>query len=451
MDTTTTYGLLCLLPVVIVITTAVITKRAIEPLLVGIAAGYIILDKQYFVVSMLDSFMLEMGESAYYILVFCLCGAFIRLLEGANAVSGFTRLGMKFANTKKKSALLMWVMGICLFLDEYFSVLSTGIANRQIADKNGMSREMFAFSINTTAVSACILVPLSLWGIFMTGQIEATLGLAEGEGFSEIVKSIPFVFFGWIAVVMVLLYQMRIVKPYGGMKKAELRAEQEGLVLPPDLADTSEAPSLKEEAGVWNFLIPMLALLLVTLITKSLLYGLITGLAACFVLYIPQKLMKITEAFDSVYEGFKDMIVVTIIVVCAFVLQNANEELGLAQFVTDAFMEVISAPLLPVIAFVMLWILGFATGCFWGMAAVCFPIMIPMAEMMDVNIYLTIGALISGAGAGSASCFYGDSVTLACGTAKIRNADFFQTGLPMLALPLGLTIIAYIIAGFIFA
>lgn len=445
-----TYGIISLLPVAVVIVTAIITKRAVEPLIVGTLVGYIILDKQNFIIGYLDSLYTELGESAYFIIVFGLFGIFIHLLEKANAISGFTRVGLKFANTKKKSGLLTWIMGIIFFLDNYFSVLGAGVSNRQIADENKMSREMFAYSINTVACSTCILIPLSLWGVFMSGQIETVLGLDSGAGLGEVVKSIPYMFFAWICLIFVLLYQFRIIKPFGPMKHAELRAEQEGMVLPADLAEQEEAAEEKKETSVWNFLIPMVALIVVTLWKQELLYGLIVGVVLCFVLYIPQKLIGFTEAFDSICRGFEEMFVVTAIVISAFVLQNANDELGLAPFVVNSVVDIISAPSLPVIAFILLMVLGFVTGSFWGMAAVCFPIMLPLAQALDANLYLTIGAVIAGAAAGSATCFYGDSVTLSCSISKIRNNDFLRTGLPMMIPPIVITIIVYLIAGFVF-
>ncbi len=451
MDGTTTYGILSLLPVCVVIVSAIITKRALEPLILGTLVGFIIIAKQNFVVAYLDSLYGELGESSYFIIVFGLFGIYIHMLEKANAISGFTRLGLKFANNKKKTGFLAWIMGIIFFLDNYFSILGAGISNRKIADENRMSREMFAFAINAVACCTCILVPLSLWGVFMSGQIETTLGLPAGSGLADIIKSIPFMFFAWILLIFVLLYQFRIIKPFGLMKKAEYRAETTGVLLPEDLAEeaSSSEEEEKAETSIWNFIIPMAALIAVTLITQELTYGLIVGIVLCFILYIPQKLIGFSEAFDAICRGFEEMFVVTAIVISAFVLQNANDELGLAPFVVNSVVDVITAPLLPVIAFVILMVLGFVTGSFWGMAAVCFPIMLPLADALGANLYLTIGAVIAGCAAGSATCFYGDSVTLTCGIAKIRNIDYLRNALPMLVPPIVLTMIVYVIAGFV--
>ena len=451
MDGTTTYGILSLLPVCVVIVSAIITKRALEPLILGTLVGFIIIAKQNFVVAYLDSLYGELGESSYFIIVFGLFGIYIHMLEKANAISGFTRLGLKFANNKKKTGFLAWIMGIIFFLDNYFSILGAGISNRKIADENRMSREMFAFAINAVACCTCVLVPLSLWGVFMSGQIETTLGLPAGSGLADIIKSIPFMFFAWILLIFVLLYQFRIIKPFGLMKKAEYRAETTGVLLPENLAEeaSSSEEEEKAETSIWNFVIPMAALIAVTLITQELTYGLIVGIVLCFILYIPQKLIGFSEAFDAICRGFEEMFVVTAIVISAFVLQNANDELGLAPFVVNSVVDIITAPLLPVIAFVILMVLGFVTGSFWGMAAVCFPIMLPLADALGANLYLTIGAVIAGCAAGSATCFYGDSVTLTCGIAKIRNIDYLRNALPMLVPPIVLTMIVYVIAGFV--
>lgn len=446
------YGLLSLIPVLVVIVSAIITKRALEPLILGTLVGFIILAKENFVVAYLDSLYGELGESSYYIIIFGLFGIYIHLLEKANAISGFTKVGLRFAKNKKKAAFLAWIMGIVFFLDNYFSILGAGISNREIADKNKMSREMFSFAVNAVACCTCVLVPLSLWGVFMSGQIETTLGIGTGMGLSEIIKSIPFMFFAWVLLVFVLLYQFRIIKPFGPMKKAEERTETTGAVLPEDLAAQAPANSDEDEKNVniLNFIIPMASLIAVTLITQELTYGLIVGIVLCFILYIAQKLITAAEAFDAICKGFEEMFIVTALVISAFVLQNANDELGLAPFVVNSVVNVISAPLLPVIAFVLLMVLGFVTGSFWGMAAVCFPIMLPLAQALDANIYLTIGAVIAGCAAGSATCFYGDSVTLTCGLTKIRNIDYLRSALPMLIPPIVVTVIIYIAAGFIF-
>lgn len=444
------YGALSLIPVTVVIITAIITKRALEPLLLGSFVGFFILAKESFLFAYLDALYFELGNSATFIITFGLFGIYIKLLEESNAINGFTQWGLKFANNKKRSGILTWVMGMVLFLDNYFSILGAGVSNRKIADKNKISREMFAFSVNMVACATCVLVPLSLWALFMSGQIEK-VGVLEISGMSAIAKSVPYMFFAWISIIMVLLYQFKIIPLFGPMKAAELRVEQTGKLLPYDDAATvdEDADGEGKSTSVLNFIIPMVVLIAVTLVTSELIYGLIAGIAICYILYIAQRLIKPGAAFDLIGTGFQDMFIVTAIVISAFVLQQANDQLGLAPYVVDSVAPFINGAILPAIAFVLLLALGFITGSFWGMMAVCFPIMLPLAASLDANIFLTIGAVVGGAAAGSSTCFYGDSVTLTCGITGVKNIDYAKTALPLILPSILLSIIAYLIAGVI--
>lgn len=449
MEETITYGALSLIPVSVVILTAILTKRALEPLLLGSLVGFAILSGKGFIVSYLDALYIQLGESAYFILIFGLFGIYIKLLEESKAIDGFTRWGMKFAKTKKKTAILTWAMGMILFLDNYFSILGAGVSSRKLADQNKMSREMFSFAVNAVACATCVLIPLSLWGVFMQGTID-DLHLLDVSGLTAITKAVPFLFFPWISIIMVLLYQFRLIPLFGPMKKAEARVETTGEVLPYD--DVAEEHSEEEIKGnILNFLAPMIALIVTTLVTSELLYGLLVGIAVCFLAYIIQGLIRPGKAFDLIGVGFQDMFIVTAIVISAFVLQQANVQLDLATYVIDCATPVINVALLPAIAFLILLLLGFITGSFWGMMAVCFPIMIPLAQALDANLYLTIGAVIGGAAAGSTTCFYGDSVTLTCGITGVKNIDYARTALPLIVPTVLLSTIAYLIAGFVFA
>ncbi len=447
------YGLISLLPVTVVIVSAIITKRAMEPLILGTIVAFVILEGTGFLGGYLDTLYATIGGNAYYIIIFGLFGMFAKLLEESNAISGFTRYGMKFANTKKKTVFLTWIIGMLTFLDNYFSILAAGVSTKQIADNNKMSREFFTYIINSIACVTCVLVPISLWGIFMSGQIELALGLEVGEGLGMIIKSIPFIFFAFVSAIFVLLYGFKIIPTFGPMKKAELRAE--GGQLLPDAcmaaeAQKAEGEETKEEEGkLINFLVPMIAVIGVTLWTTDLLLGLVAANVAAIVIYIAQRIITPSQALDTIPQGFMDMFVVTGIVISAFALQAANEMLGLAPFVVDSVAPYMSPALLPAIAFLLLLGLGFVTGSFWGMMAVCFPIILPLAEGLGGNIYLAIGAIIAGACAASSTCFYGDSATLSCGVTKIRNADFLSVVNPMIVPPIVITFILFLVAGFV--
>jgi len=273
-------------------------------------------------------------------------------------------------------------------------------------------------------------------------------------GTAAYIDAIPFILYGWVAVLLVPLFFLKVIPVWGPMRKAEKRAAELGQTFP----DSTLSIAQKEEENLTvdgkapkaiNFIIPMLVLGVVCIATSDMLIGVIVSLLVCVVMYLPQKLVKPSEFGDVCVDGFKDMILVLAIVCAAFFLQRANDALGLTPYVIEKVEPLLSPALLPAISFLVIGLLAFATGSFWGVAAIAFPIIVPLATSMDVNVYLACGAVISGAAFGSHSCFYSDAVTLTCASSQIQNSDYARTVLPLLALPLGLGFAAFIIAGMV--
>jgi Na+/H+ antiporter NhaC len=325
---------------------------------------------------------------------------------------------------------------------------------RKVTDNHKVPREFLAYVINSTGAAVCVLIPFSTWAAFMAGQLDANGVTVAGSATAAFIKIIPYVFYGWMAVLIVPLFSLKIIPLFGPMKKAVKRAEETGEVFPESTRDKKEEfdaveTSFKGKPKVLNFLVPMATLAVITVITQDMLLGVFISIAICFVLFIPQKLMGFGEFFDSVLNGFKDMLLVLWIIVAAFFLQKANEGLGLTPFVIEAVEPILNARLLPVASFIIIGFLAFATGSFWGVAAIAFPIIIPLATAMDVNVYLVCGAIVSAAALGSHTCFYGDAVTLSCASSQIQNSDYAKTSIPIIAVPFALAVILYLVFGFI--
>lgn len=168
-------------------------------------------------------------------------------------------------------------------------------------------------------------------------------------------------------------------------------------------------------------------------------------------MYIPQKLITLKQFFDNFIEGFKDMVLVNGIIISAFVLQDINDELDLTNYVIDKTLPLLSPAVFPAIIFFLIAVIAFATGSFWGVAAIAFPIVIPMAVELDVNLFMGIGAIVSGAAFGSHSCFFGDMTTLVCASTEIKNIDYARTSIPLILVPFALSLIAFLVVGSIMA
>ena len=452
------YGLISLIPVLVVVILAFMTRRTFEPLLIGSVVGFILLEGAGFFPAWLDAVYVVMmdGVTVWIILVCGLFGSLIKLLEKSGGALGFSAMATRHTKSRGAALIITWVLGIIVFVDDYLNALSVGAAMRKVTDHYKVPREMLAYVINSTGAAVCVLIPFSTWSAFMAGQLEANNVMVGGSGTSAYIATIPYILYAWVAVLIVPLFALKILPRIGPMKQAEERAETTGKVFPASqLDENGEAAVLESQPEgaprVINFALPMLLLAGVTIYTEDMLVGVILAIVTCAVMFIPQKLMSLNAFFDHALEGFKDMVLVLGIIVAAFFLQQANEGLGLTPFVIETVEPLMSPALLPAISFIVVGFLAFATGSFWGVAAIAFPIIIPLGTSLGVNLFLVSGAIISAAAFGSHTCFYGDAVTLTCASSQIKNMDYAKTAIPLVALPSLLGIILFVIMGTIMA
>lgn len=446
------YGILCLVPVALVIILCITTKRVLESLLVAALVGFAMVEGKGCVMALIDSLLKVISESAWYIMVFGMFGLLITLLENSGGVIGFSDLGGRLANTRRKSLFITWVLGIAIFIDDYLNNLAVGVSMRKITDKFNIPREFLAYMVNTTGAAVCVLIPVSTWGVFMATQYEAVGITVGGTGLGAYIKTVPFIFYGWAAVITALLFAFKIIPLYGPMKKADLRAAA-GQVFPnsyferfPEGEEETDDLDGKKPRAL-NFIIPIAVLIIVTIVNGDILVGCISSAVACAILYLPQKLMKPRKFLDMSFEGFTSMAFVTALVVCSLVLQKVNDSLGLTPYVIDKVEPLLDSDLLPVVAFIVVAFVAFAAGSFWGLIAIATPIIIPLAQAMDANVFMAGSAIVSGAAFASHTLFYADAATLTCAATQISNIDYAKTCIPLTAVPFVLSIILYAACG----
>ena len=447
-------GILSLIPAAVVIILALLTKRVLEPLLLGAVAGFLVIaGVPGFFEAFIDAIYAVMmdGVTVWAILVLGLFGSLVALIEKSGGAFGFSSAMNKLAKTKKSALMSTYGFSFFIFADDYLNALVLGTTMRKITDKCRVSREFLAFVVNSVGATTCVLIPFSTWSAFMAVQLEASGAAAEGAGFSTYLQIIPFMLYAWIAILVVPLFIFQVIPAFGPMKKAQARAEA-GQPLPDSMVGkvpSDDAIAFKKKPNALNFAIPMVLLVAVTIATHEMLYGVIVSILACILLFVPQKVMSLTEAFDSVISGYKDMLFALMIVISAFILQYVNDQLGLTAFVIESVEPILSPALLPVITFVVIGLLAFTTGSFWGVAAIAFPIIVPLAQVMDVNLLLACGAVISGAVFGSHTCFYSDAATLTCASTQIPNIDYARNVLPLIVVPFGISVIVFLITGIV--
>lgn len=463
MESIVNFGAISLLPVIVVIIVAIISKRAVESLMIGTLFGVAILTASKglpFLGSIGDwwttwfDFLLDqIGKSAIYIIMFGMFGTLIRLLDDSGAALGFAKIGSKIANTRGKTLIFAWVLGIIIFISDFLTALGVGVAMKSLTDKWKIPREFLAYVVNSTGAAVCIMVPISSWGVFYSTQLDGMEALGGMSGVSAYAHSIPFMFYAILAVLIVPLFSLGVIPLYGPMKKADIRARETGRVFPGWYYEgeiVEELETKVEPSGAQNFIVPIIVLVVVAIWQGITLAAILASLT-CFIMLWIQKRMKPADLVNKVISGFHDMFYVTALVIFAFVLQDINDALGLTPYVIQGVAPILSPALLPLIVFVVVSALAFSTGSFWGVAAISFPIVMPLALNMGVNPFLTIAAVATATAFGSQACFYSDSVTVVAAATGIRNMDYAKNSIPLIAIPFVLAMIANLICGIVLA
>lgn len=454
------FGFISLIPVIIIIILALITKDTFVSLFVGVAAGFLIVSYGHPMNAFngfLDGLYTVMAEgNTAWVLMLCgLFGSLIMLMQEAGGVLGFSNMARKVLKTRKSSMIGAWILGIIIFVDDYLNCLAVGAAVRDITDKHRVSREMLAYIVNSTGVTVCAIIPFSTWSAFMGAQMEKS-GMIDGMSVtSAYIHTIPFVAYGLLAVICVPLFCLGILPLFGPMKKAEQRTLSTGEVLSEaSKSALVEIPDVEKKfegkvCHAYNFLLPILLVVVLTIVTEDILVALFGAIALCFVMYIPQKLMSIKQFFGNIMGGLVDMFPTLVIIILSYTLIEVNTQLGLIDFIVNIALQTVNPSFLPVTIFVVIGLLSFASGSFWGLAIIAFPIVAPLAAALDVNSFLCAGALISAVCFGGHICMYSDTVILTAASTQASNAEYFRTSGPLIAVPFVGAMIIFLVLGFV--
>lgn len=446
-------GFWSLIPTLSVLVLALASKKTFESLLGGVLVGYLLLYTFDFFDPLTAGLLKVMQDPTigWIILVCGLFGSFNYLLVRSGAALGFANFLLRFVRSRRGSLLATWLMGLTIFIDDYLNALAVGTTMKKVTDKFRVPREMLAYIVDSTAAPVCVLIPLSTWAIFVSGLLETNGLAASGEGLQVYLGIIPFMLYAWVAAIMVPLVAMGYIPALGQMHKAERRAA-EGVLVPPNseniALDIPEIATGRTPRAI-HFLLPLLVLIGSTVYFDiDALKGIITCLSFTVIYFAWQKLQSMAVLLDGIFEGFKTMIHALAIITISFVLKDINDELGLTSYIIETVSPAMNKALLPIIAFLSLSLITFATGSFWGVYAIALPTIIPLAKALDVHMGLAIGAVISSGAFGSHACFYGDATVLSASATGCNNMAHVLTQLPYALLAAALSAAGYLILGY---
>ena len=453
------YGILCVLPVITILVIAVTTKRTLFAMTCGLAMAAMILGKgpKGFAGSFFDNIYAAFSNESlqWLLIVIALFGILIMLYEKTGAVTDFGYWAGKFIKTRKTALFGTFILGVVIFIDDYLNNLAVGTTMKGITDKLGIPRQQLAYVVNTVAAPVCLLIPLSSWAVYFAALMGDQGVEINGSSMAAYIHGLPLAFYAWFAVIICILQILGVIPKIGPMKKAYERYETLGDVFPegtdPELVESakneSSDPEENRKAHPWNFLIPLIVMIIVALLADVLM-GSAAGVAVAFILYLIEKKMSFKDLLTACFDGVMSMRFVFILSLLAFSVQNANIDLGLADYVISITEPVMKGGFLPAVVFIVCGIYAYATGCFWDLAAIIIPIVIPLANAMGVDPIVTSAAVFSGAAFGSNTCLYGDGVIMCAQGCQIKSLDLMTTTLPYACMAGVATVICYLIVGF---
>lgn len=452
------FGIFSLIPAIVILAFALITKRTFEALFIGSAVGLIMYYKQGFFIPLVNMVQSVIADEVWIFVAFALFGFFVALLEKSKGTIGFANFLSRWANTQKKTLIASWILGIIVFLDDFLNILTVSSAMRNLADRHKTPREYFAYLLDSTGAPVCVLIPLSTWAIFYADLAQTEFdkaGITEfGSGMAAYIHSIPFMFYSWLAVFMVPALALGIIPKVGAMKKAFKRVETTGQLWSDSSASLNIHNETEESENsvtpkARNFIVPLVAIIIAMLIFNDMVAALLITLAIMFVMYIPTKVISFGEFCEALPKGISNMLPVMIILVGCYMVRDTMNLIQMPQYVVEAVVPFCSAPLLPAITFIVVALLAFVTGSSWGVPAIAVPILMPLAFASGANPFLVLGGLVAGASFGSHACFYADATVLSSQASSINNLDHAISQIPYALMCAGGAVALYLIFGFV--
>ena len=472
-ESVSSYGtLMALLPPVIAIALALLTKEVYSSLFVGILAGSLIYTNWSpwnMVLNTFDVMISKICDSWNVgILIFLvLLGMMVSMINKAGGSAAYGRWAAKRIKNKAGAMISTSVLGMLIFIDDYFNCLTVGSVMRPVTDKFKVSREKLAYIIDATAAPVCIIAPISSWAAAVSSVAP------EGEGLSLFISSIPYNLYALLTLFTVI-FMAKIGLDYGKMKTAENNAAL-GLGYP---EDENTAAVANAKGTVMDLILPIVTLIVSCVLTmiytggffdpESGVYmnfvdafagcdasmGLVLGsffaLAVTFLLYLPRKVITFKQFADSFVDGFRAMVSSILILIFAWTLSGVTNQLGAKVFVAELVRGAAGglANFLPAIIFVIGCFLAFSTGTSWGTFGVLLPIVcavFPNGELMVISV----AACLAGAVCGDHCSPISDTTIMASAGADCDHIAHVNTQLPYAITVAAVTFVGYILAGFV--
>lgn len=463
-----------LVPPVIAILLALITKEVYSSLIIGIVAGGFIFAGGNFETAinhvLFDGFVASLSDSYNMgIIVFLvLLGALVSMMNKAGGSAAFGRWASKHIKTRVGAQLATILLGCLIFIDDYFNCLTVGSVMRPVCDEKKVSRAKLAYLIDATAAPVCIIAPISSWAAAVAGFAR---GAGAESGISLFVQAIPFNYYALFTILMMVV--IAVAKfDFGPMKLHEKNALEKGdLFTTGDRVVTEEAEA-NSKGKVIDLVIPVVVLIIACVFgmiysggffdgesfidafsNSDASVGLVIGSAIAIVFAVAylliRRVISFKDAMASLPEGFKAMVPAILILTCAWTLKAMTDSLGAKIYISQLVEGSAGAfqALLPAIIFLIAVGLSFATGTSWGTFGILIPIVLSVFDATNPLTVIAISACMAGAVCGDHCSPISDTTIMASAGAQSNHINHVSTQLPYALTVAGVSFVTYIIAG----
>lgn len=469
-----------LVPPVVAIVLALITKEVYSSLFVGIVIGGLFYGNVFQSGFSAERSVLHIFEDGLVgvlsdpdnvgILIFLVVlGVMVSMMNKAGGSAAFGEWASEHIKTRIGAQLAAIMLGVLIFIDDYFNCLTVGSVMRPVTDKHQVSRAKLAYLIDATAAPVCIIAPISSWAAAVTGFVKGE------DGFSIFIKAIPYNYYALFTIVaMVTLVILQV--DFGPMAKHEANAKKGDLFTTGDRPYAeSKQDVIKGKGKVIDLIFPILVLIICCIIgmiytggffdgtgfvdafagsnaSIGLMLGSFFALIITICFYSIRRVLRFTDCCNSIPEGFKAMVPAILILTFAWTLKTMTESLGAKEFVAG-LVGGVSGPLLglfPAIIFVVGAFLAFATGTSWGTFGILIPIVVNIFSGTNhTMMIISISACMAGAVCGDHCSPISDTTIMASAGAQCNHMNHVSTQLSYAVLVAGISCLTYIIAGFV--
>ena len=461
-----------LLPPLVAIVLALATKEVYVSLFVGIVTGALLV-AGFSPTGTLDTIINEglipsVSDNAGIFIFLVILGIMVALVNAAGGASAFGQWAARHIKGRIGTQIASFVLGVLIFIDDYFNCLTVGSVMRPLTDSKNVSRAKLAFIIDATAAPICMIAPVSSWAAAVSG-VAADLNV---NGIDLFISAIPFNFYSLLMIVFVVgLVFLNF--DYGPMAKAEIAAYRDG-----DLGSLGgDTAVTKPKASLWDMLLPVI--LLIIFCVAGMLYvggffggdnagdvvasfgntdaftalpwGSIVALVITFIYLLARRVISFNEATACFTSGFNAMVPAILVLTFAVALKNMTSLLGAAAYVAGLMENV--APglyaMLPAIIFLVALFLAFSTGTSWGTFGILIPIVLPIFANDSTLLTIGISACLAGAVAGDHCSPISDTTVMASAGANMNHIEHVNTQLPYVITVSVVSFVMFIIAGFV--